>query len=250
MEPSISALRPVAELAAGRPHGDRLRYLAGCRCADCRRSNTEYERGRAAARKAGEWNGIVPAERTRAHIASLALAGVGRRQVADASGVAESIVVGIARGDRKNVRAATERAILGVNGQAIADRALIDAGPTWQLLDELVATGYSKAHLARELGHSSPAIQIRRTQCTVRTAYDVQRLHQRLRRVPAQATQQLSEELREEGYRPDRVERLVGEMAARQGMAPPDLQVHGEWISASAANLVAQLHAELTGEPA
>ncbi len=51
-----------------------------------------------------------------------------------------------------------------------------------------VLTGYTKAHLARELGYQVPALQLRRDRVTARNAYDVQQLHQRLRRVPAAAS--------------------------------------------------------------
>jgi hypothetical protein len=64
-------LRTAADLALTRQHGDRLRYLAGCHCSECRGANTAYERTRSAARKAGDWNGIVPADKARAHLAAL-----------------------------------------------------------------------------------------------------------------------------------------------------------------------------------
>lgn len=247
----LSGLRPAAQLAATRQHGDRLRYIAGCRCTDCRRANTDYEKGRAAARKAGDWNGIVPAARARQHIAQLSAAGVGRRQVADASGVADTILQQVITGRRLNIRARSERAILAVTQQAAADHALVDAGPTWKLLDELIACGYAKAHLARELGYAVPKIQIKRTQCTVRTAYQVARLHERLRCVPARSTTALIAELREEGYRQDRIVADLVELAQRTGEAAPDLTIRrGESILASTADLVQLLHAQLTEVPA
>ena len=43
-------MKPVTELARQRPHGDRLRYMAGCRCPACRGANSAYERLRARAR--------------------------------------------------------------------------------------------------------------------------------------------------------------------------------------------------------
>lgn len=193
-------LRPASELAKERPHGDRLRYIAGCRCQECRRANTGYETARAKARKAGDWNGIVSADRARAHLHALSAAGVGRRQVTDASGIAETTLQLIAAGHRTNLRARTERSILDVTTQALADHALIDAAPTWRLIDELLASGYSKAELARALGYETAAIQLKRTQCTVRNAYDVERLHARLHRVPAAPSLLLLAELREEGY--------------------------------------------------
>jgi hypothetical protein len=242
--------RGMTLIAADRPHGDRIRYRAGCRCTECRRANTQYEIARAAARRAGDWNGIVSAEKARAHIEQLSLAGVGYRQVADASGVPISIVQGIKRGNRTRCRALTERAILAVTPQATADGALVDARPTWKLLNELVRTGYTKSKLAAELGLQAPALQIGRRQCTLRNAYDVQRLYERLRRVPHGPTTRLIAELRSEGYRQARIEQLVREFAARHGLPAPDLTVHAAgFIDASTADLVRRLHAELLEVP-
>jgi hypothetical protein len=102
-------LRPVAELAADRPHGHRLRYLAGCRCFHCRRANSDYERERAAARAAGDWNGIVDAAPARRHILALSRRGVGRRMVAAASDVGLSVIADIRTGRKMRIRARTER---------------------------------------------------------------------------------------------------------------------------------------------
>lgn len=243
-------LRPASALAANRPHGDRLRYIAGCRCPECRKANTTYQQQRAQAIKAGDWNGYVSAAPARAHIAALSAAGIGRRQVSDASGVADSIVFKIISGDRQQIRARTERSILAVTQAAAADRALIDAAPTWALLNDLLDTGYTKTHLAHELGYKTHALQIGQHQVTVRNAYDVQQLHQRLRRVPAGMTHQLIQELREEGYRPDRIHAMAADLAKRDGLPVPDLQIHGQYINAAGADLIARLHSELTEVPA
>lgn len=52
-----SGLAHIVVLAASKPHGVRLRYMAGCRCLKCRMANSNYETMRARARKAGDWNG-------------------------------------------------------------------------------------------------------------------------------------------------------------------------------------------------
>jgi hypothetical protein len=182
-------------------------------------------------------------------VLELSAAHVGRRQVADASGVAESIIVKIANGDRLNIRARTERSILAVTKDAVADHALVAAGPTWKLLNELLATGYSKVRLARELGNDR-ALQIGRSQVTVRTAFEVKKLHKRLRRVPAKATLKRIAALRDEGYRPSRINAMAADLARLAGNPAPDLTVYGEWISAGAADLIEQLHANLTAEVA
>ncbi len=246
---ALPGLRPVSELASTRSHGERLRYMAGCRCDLCRRANTDYEKSRSAARKAGDWNGIVPADRARKHLAALSAAGVGRRQVADAAGVAESIIYGIAIGKRTSLRARSERGILAVTLEAAADHALVDAAETWKLLEELIASGFSKAHLARELGYETPALQISRSQCTVRSAHDVRVLHARRRRVPAAPVLKLLAELREEGYRPDRINAELARLAPT-GSPAPDLAVHHGFIDAASADLLKRLHELLTEVPA
>lgn len=241
-------LRSAVELAAGRPHGVRLRYMGGCRCELCRRANTEYERGRSAARKAGDWNGLVPAEAARAHLATLSSQGIGRRSVGDVSGVADSILVRIINRDKRTIRARTERAILAVTAAAAADHACIDAGPTWKLIGQLLATGYTKAAIASQLGQARPALQLGRHRVTVRNAFEVQRLFERWRAVDAAATLRLLDDLSREGYRCSRIEQLLRERAAKHGIEL-DLTVRKGHIRASAAELVRRLHVALTAVP-
>lgn len=137
-------LKSAAVLAANKPHGSRIRYMAGCRCDECRRANTDYEKDRQIARKNGEWNGIVPAARARRHLSRLSRLGVGRRAVQAATDIADSILVMIRNGARKNIRAQTERLILAVTPAAAGDRALIDAAPTWVLINELLGSGFRR----------------------------------------------------------------------------------------------------------
>lgn len=64
-------LPSAAALAKDKPHGTRLRYMAGCKCMLCRAANSRYETERAAARKNGDWNGLVSAIHARRHILKL-----------------------------------------------------------------------------------------------------------------------------------------------------------------------------------
>jgi hypothetical protein len=173
-------LRPIAELAAGRSHGDRLRYLAGCKCFHCRRANSDYERQRQAARLAGDWNGIVPADRARKHLRKLSRAGVGRHSVSAATDLSDSILWEIRRGARLHIRARTERKILAVTPAQRADHSYVPAGKLWRLIGELLEEGYTKAALARELGYRTRAIQFRRDRVTARNERKVIALHSRL----------------------------------------------------------------------
>lgn len=239
-------LRPVAELAQGLPCGNRLRYLAGCHCAECRRANTAYETARAAARKAGDWNGIVLAAKARAHLAALSEKSVGRRTVADVCGVSNTVLVAIISGSKTRIRARTERAILAVTEAAAADHALIPATDTWRYLDGLIADGYSKAELARKLGYATPALQIGRHQVTVRTAYDVQRLYLRLCMVSAAPSLLCLNALTDEGYTRRQILDRLAALAAEAGDPPPDLTVRRRRIRADAERVLLRLYEQLT----
>lgn len=253
-------MRSAADLAAGKPCGTRLRYYAGCRCFDCRRANSAYEAERKLARARGESNGIVSAERARAHLAWLSSQGIGRKTAADAAKVASSVVCEIASGQRPNIREQTERRILAVTTATQADGATIDGAATWVLLDELLASGYSRKRIASEIaGRPVKALQISRERVTVRKAGLVRQVHDRLRLTSAaelrQAQQQLAE-LREECFRMDRIQRDIDELAAARGWAAQEIdpapQV-GRWprrtrLTHRAAVLIGAVHARLIEE--
>lgn len=173
-------MRPVSELAATRPHGDRLRYMAGCRCDQCRRANTAYESMRQKARRAGDWNGIVSADRARAHLRKLSRLGIGRRTVEEATDLPNSILLEIKKGRKLRIRARTERLILGVGKAQLPDSAFVPAARTWRLIDKLIEEGYIKSFLAKRLGFKGCGLQFNRRIVTVRTAARVERLHRDL----------------------------------------------------------------------
>ncbi len=160
-----------------RPHGTRLRYISGCKCMLCRAANSRYECGRAAARRRGEWNGIVAASRARKHIHQLSRVGVGYKSVAVAADVARTILAQIRSGKRRNIRAETERRILAVDVSARADHSTIPAKRTWRLIERLLGEGFSKAELARRLGYESPALQLSRHRVLAKNALRVEKFY-------------------------------------------------------------------------
>lgn len=180
MDMSVRGLRPARELSQKREHGDRLRYMGGCRCDLCSAANSRYECERQRARKAGDWNGIVPATRARAHMKKLARQGVGRRSVQAATDISDSILFKIRNGERSNIRARTERKILAVTKSVAGDHALIPAAGTWRLINELLAEGYTKKVIAHRMGYKRPALQVAKHQVTVRMAANIQRIHKEL----------------------------------------------------------------------
>lgn len=170
----LSSLRPAAELARG--HGTRLQYHAGCKCYYCRMANSDYERQRMAARKAGDWNGPVDASKARKHLLALRKKGVGRDAVHAASGVAATTIRDIASGVKKRIRARTERRLLAVTTDCREDGARVSAAQTWRLIAQLLEEGFTKQRLAEELGFKTRKLQFSKKQITVRNAARVERL--------------------------------------------------------------------------
>lgn len=173
-------LKPVAVLAANRPHGDRLRYMAGCKCAECRAANSQYESMRQRARKNGDWNGIISAAKARRHIMKLSRRGVGRLALAAASDVSRTVICEIRSGRKKHIRARTERRILSVDTKAASDHALVPGRATWKLIHKMQTEGYTKNRIKKELGQAGAGLQLGKERMTVRNAWRVERVYHRL----------------------------------------------------------------------
>jgi len=171
---------PPATSFADRPHGTRLRYVAGCHCDSCREANTAYERLRGKLRRAGQGDPLVAAARVRRHIERLSRAGVGRRTVADIAGVPHSSISELRRGTKKKLRKSTAARILAVGADALTDAKLVPAASTWKLLERLLEEGYTRGAIALRLGMKKPALQLRKDRVTARTRARVERLYQTL----------------------------------------------------------------------
>lgn len=177
--PTILFLRPAAELAAGKPHGTRIKYTGGCRCIHCRKANREYERIRSRERASGNHNGIIDAAPARTYLRKQSRMGVGYRQAASAAGVSRTIVAAILNGSRKRIRAQSLKRILGVNKSCRADKALVTAGPTWQRINALIEEGYTKKAIAEMIGQKR-TVQIRKGYCLVKTEALVKRAYDKV----------------------------------------------------------------------
>lgn len=148
------------------PHGTKLRSDSTAVCHRCRSRLV--------------WNGLVDAGPARNHIRRLSRRQVGDRSVADAAGVARSIVAKIRTGEKKRIRKRTRDAILEVDTGAVADHAHVPAGPTWTRLRELEIEYLTKGRLALALGYKTRAIQIGKKRVLARTEMKVRRLHERV----------------------------------------------------------------------
>ncbi len=141
------------------------------------------------------WNGLVPADRARAHLLALRTEGVGYYAVSAASDVPASVLTRILAQEQARIRASTERAILAVDTGARADGAYVDAGETNRLLAELRAMGFTLRELGALMGQASQLAIGRQAHATARSAARVARIHRRAlageivpkhrRRVPA-----------------------------------------------------------------
>lgn len=176
---SLATLRDIESLAADKPHGTRLKYMAGCKCLRCRAANSNYETQRAALRKVGLGNPVVATTRARNHIARLAQKGLGQRAVAGAAGLRRDTVRLIAKGEKRRARKETVDAICGVRPDAILPGTIVDGVETWRLISEMVAAGASKTEIARALGRSSQ-LQLRKTRVLKRNADAIKELHDKL----------------------------------------------------------------------
>lgn len=134
----------------------------------------------AACRQEASADRVVSAVRARRHLAALSRQGIGRRAVAAASDVSETAISEIARGAKRRLRSSTERKLLDVTADALADHATVDAVDTWALVNELLEAGWTKAELARRLGYERPALQLGSERVLARTALRVRRLHREL----------------------------------------------------------------------
>ena len=241
-------LKPAKELADNRSHGDRLKYMAGCRCSECRRANSRYESERQKARRNGDWNGLVSSEKARLHLLKLSAEGVGRRAVAEATDIAETVIVNIRSGKKKNIRARTEKKILAVTREMALDGALVPAGNTWKLLNELIADGVARGYIATRLGCRTRALQLSKKRVTVRHAYQVELLYRELRMVPAGETWRLIKDLREEGYSQGVIESRFAKLSDELGYGgdPHALKSGANRIPERMALVVRQLHEQLT----
>lgn len=167
-------LAPIGVLADRKPHGTRLRYMGGCRCLPCRAANSNYETMRAKRRCVGLWNGLVSARRARRHMLRLSRAGVGRRTLGQIARVSCSVLFKIRSGQRKQIRALTEKAILSVTASAARGRTLVSAKSTWQKIGWLLEEGFTKAELARRMGAKMPALQLNRERITATNARKIE----------------------------------------------------------------------------
>lgn len=173
-------LRPLAELALSRPHGDLLRYKGGCHCDICRTANRDYKRALRYDAVAADRNPIVDASQACLHIHRLARAGVGYQTISSCADIPTSIVRGIKSGARPRARARTVKKILAVTTGCRGDAALVPAAGAWRKVRRLLEEGYTRGAIARMLGNRRSTLQLQKKRITVRNRAKVDNVYRRL----------------------------------------------------------------------
>lgn len=175
---------------SARPPGRTAYVQDKCRCADCRESCRVYEQNRRRQALYGRWQPYVPADEARAHVRQLQAAGMGWKRVARAADLSCSVVWKLLYGDptrkmapSKRIRPETAAALLAVQPD-LAPGALIDAGPTWRRIEGLVALGYPKLWITKQLGLQGNGLQFHEGRVQVRNAQAVAALADRIGDTP------------------------------------------------------------------
>lgn len=155
--------------------------LDRCRCRPCKDAAAASERRRTKEIAYGRWEPYVDAGPAREHVRNLMSQGMGWKRICATTGVPHGTMTKLLYGDTtrgqapsKRVRPTTATALLAVELD-LAGGAIIDAGPTWDLIHGLVAHGYSMSWISRRLGSASP-LQIGDVRCEKATADAVHEL--------------------------------------------------------------------------
>lgn len=153
-------------------------WRRGCRCEPCRKAVATYNKVLERRRLKGIET-LFDNTEAREHLQWLRANGVGLRTVQERSGVGRTTLQSIVKGSARRSRAETIAAILAVGTHVRAPGGLVDAGPTWQLLEDMLRYGYTQGYLAKRLGatYHKPVLQISRDMVLQSTADKVAELH-------------------------------------------------------------------------
>jgi len=171
-----------------RDHGTRAKYVVEkCRCEPCTEANRLYARERDRHLRRVSYGieaqrpAYIDATDARIHLQWLSIVGVGKRQVADRTGISISAIDKLRKGKVTKCRPETVDKILAVGRSKAADGAYIDAKATWKLIDDLLEHGWTKTAISKALGSTAktPSLQIGRKRVTAKKARAVKQLHDR-----------------------------------------------------------------------
>ena len=161
-------LPPAEKLAANKPHGHKIRYMAGCRCWRCRKGSAAYERQLEENRKQFGPNHLVPVDRARTFLREMQQLGIGYMTIAKHIHAAKTCMGEIlwpGKSGRRHIRRRTEAKILSYRPtlDTMPLGLEVPSGETFGRVRQLIAWGYPKALIARDALHvKGPSLQIGR----------------------------------------------------------------------------------------
>ena len=170
-----------------RQHGTRAKYVVEkCRCEPCTNANRTYARQRDRQARRVRYGfdepnpAFIDATEAREHLLWLSSVGVGKRRVAELTGVSLSAIDKLRQGNRTKCRPETAAKILAVGRSRTSDGAFIDAKKTWRLIDDLLKHGWTKQAIAKAIGSKAqrPALQLSRSRVSAKHARAIQQLHE------------------------------------------------------------------------
>lgn len=171
-----------------RQHGTRAKYVVEkCRCEPCTNANRTYARQRDRQARRVRYGfdepnpAFVDATEAREHLLWLSSVGIGKRRVAELTGVSLSAIDKLRQGNRAKCRPETAAKILAVGRSRASDGAFIDAKKTWRLIDDLLKHGWTKQAIAKAIGSKAqrPALQLQLNKVTAKNARAIEQLHER-----------------------------------------------------------------------
>lgn len=150
----------------GHPHGTAKGVAAGCPCKLCLNKRRADDRARLAEQR--RITDPVPSGPARRHLQHLRQAGAKPTAIAAASGVPLGVIKHIING-QEIISRSHEAALLATtpdactHGQKVGSRGrlvhpaneVVDAAPTWKIINDLRSRGFTQGWIARELGYAN-----------------------------------------------------------------------------------------------
>ncbi len=129
-------------------HGTSARYASGCRCENCRTAMARYQRKRAAARRSGDYRGVVPADSARAHLETIKAAGLSLNLLSRLSKIDSFYLFCVMAGRKKNIRADFADVILAWTPEIIAGEKKVRTADARRLIEDLEQRGFGLADVS------------------------------------------------------------------------------------------------------
>ncbi len=127
---------------------------------------------------------LVDVAEVRAHIVRLMGLGIGPMAICEAAQCAPATLYKIRKRTQTRVTREVIDRIMGVDESArllVGDAALVDSGPTWEILRRMLRGGWSEADLAPMLGYSGRRVYIGLTNVSAAKAMRVKKLYDAIR---------------------------------------------------------------------